>query len=58
MNGNDCTILIDWRIEHGCDYSGGDPSLYDDYYTSLKVFVEQSLDVHKVRSGQREDGSM
>lgn len=29
-------------------YSEGDPGLYEDYYTSLKLFIEKSLDIHKV----------
>lgn len=29
-------------------FSEGDPSLYDDYFTGLKDFVEISLDIYKV----------
>ena len=40
------------KVEISCclGYSEGDPSLYHDYYVSLKSFIEASLDVHKVKT--------
>ena len=29
-------------------YSDGDPTLYDDYYTRLRDFIDKSFDTHKV----------
>ena len=29
-------------------FSESDPSVYEEYYTSLKAFIDNSLDVHKV----------
>ena len=38
-------------IEIQCtfDFSEGDPSVYSDFYRSLKDFIENSLDIHKVK---------
>jgi hypothetical protein len=42
------TKWLPFAITFWCMSSEGDPSLYETFYTSLKNFIEKSLDIHKV----------